>query len=109
MPENGISLALSIARSRIREQNLYMKSAIQLHSARRPDMIENQQYENRPKIIAVWLATFAALFGVSNVGLSQVTLSVSPSVTSNNYTGVITLNLTGLTNGEKCPSKNGWT
>src|SRR5437764_2613858 len=39
-----------------------------------------------------------AFFGI---GASAATLSVSPSVTSNTYAGVITLNITGLTNGEQ--------
>jgi Carboxypeptidase regulatory-like domain len=49
----------------------------------------------------IWFTAFVLLLGVSNVGLAQPTLSVTPSVTSNTYTGVITLNITGLTNGEK--------
>jgi hypothetical protein len=34
------------------------------------------------------------------LGASAATLSVTPSITSNTYSGVITLNVTGLTNGE---------
>jgi hypothetical protein len=34
-------------------------------------------------------------------GASAATLSVTPSITSNTYSGVITLNITGLTNGEQ--------
>jgi hypothetical protein len=42
----------------------------------------------------------AALF-TFNVAHAQVTLTVSPSVVSNTYPGVITLNVTGLNTGEK--------
>lgn len=45
-------------------------------------------------------AAFTLLLGAASAGFAQ-TLTVSPSSTSNNYTGVITLNITGLTNGEK--------
>jgi len=41
-----------------------------------------------------------ALFGVCTKA-SAATLSVSPAVTSNTYAGVITLSITGLTNGEQ--------
>lgn len=44
--------------------------------------------------ITAWLAT-------SGSALAQQTLTVSPSAVSNTYTGVITLNITGLTNGEQ--------
>lgn len=40
----------------------------------------------------------ALIFAAS---VSAVTLSVTPSVTSNSYSGVITLNITGLTNSEQ--------
>jgi hypothetical protein len=44
--------------------------------------------------IIAWLAT-------SGSALAQQTLTVSPSVVSNTYVGVVTLNITGLTNGEQ--------
>lgn len=47
------------------------------------------------------LATLAALLCAGSAGFAQPTLTVSPSVISNNYPGVITLNITGLTNTEK--------
>jgi hypothetical protein len=47
-----------------------------------------------------WFAVLAALVGVSYVGFAQPTLSITPSVISNTYPGVITLQITGLTNGE---------
>ena len=40
------------------------------------------------------------LLGGFHTALAQQTLTVSPAVTSNTYTGVITLNITGLTNRE---------
>ncbi|HEX3626630.1 MAG TPA: carboxypeptidase-like regulatory domain-containing protein [Verrucomicrobiae bacterium] len=46
------------------------------------------------------LLAIATLF-VANVGHAQVTLIVSPSVVSNTYPGVITLNVSGLNSGEK--------
>src|SRR5579872_2205255 len=52
------------------------------------------------RILAVWLATLAMLFAATNIAFSQATLSVSPSVISNTYAGVITLQIGGLTNGE---------
>jgi hypothetical protein len=45
-------------------------------------------------IALVWLAG-------ENAGFGQVTLTVSPSATSNTYPGFITLNITGLTNTEQ--------
>ncbi len=45
-------------------------------------------------------AVFLSLLGATSAALAQ-TLTVSPSSTSNNYTGVITLNITGLLTGEK--------
>ena len=41
-----------------------------------------------------------ALF-ICHIACAQVTLTVSPSVVSNTYAGVITLNITGLNTGEK--------
>jgi hypothetical protein len=46
-------------------------------------------------------AAFLLLPGAGSVSFAQQTLTVSPSSTSNNYTGVITLNIGGLTNGEQ--------
>jgi len=43
----------------------------------------------------------AAWFGGENISRAQVALTVSPSVTSNTYSGVITLQITGITNGEQ--------
>ena len=43
----------------------------------------------------------AMLLGVFHTAFAQQTLTVSPAITSNTYTGVITLNITGLTNGEQ--------
>src|SRR5260221_4792582 len=48
---------------------------------------------------AVWIVAFAVLAG--NVWATPVTLTVSPSAISNTYSGVITLNIGGLTNTEK--------
>ncbi len=53
------------------------------------------------KLVACGFAVFAALWVAGNVCLAQVTLTVSPSVTSNTYPGFITLNITGLTNTEQ--------
>src|SRR5437588_7399091 len=47
-----------------------------------------------------WLALFLTLIGCL-MQLHAVTLSVSPSITSNTYGGRITLDITGLTNSEK--------
>src|SRR3989442_3422232 len=52
------------------------------------------------KKFAVLFLAVAALFGVSTGVFAQQTLSVTPSVTSNTYAGVITLAIGGLTNGE---------
>jgi hypothetical protein len=46
-------------------------------------------------------ATLVLWLAAGNAGFAQQTLTVSPSSTSNNYTGVITLQITGLTNGEQ--------
>jgi hypothetical protein len=51
--------------------------------------------------LLILFASLAFLFGVGNVAFAQPLLSVSPSSTSNNYTGVITLNITGLLSGER--------
>lgn len=50
---------------------------------------------------AAFLASLAFLLGVGNTGFAQQALSVSPSSISNNYTGFITLNITGLNPGEQ--------
>src|SRR3954469_4360851 len=44
------------------------------------------------------LSSVLLLFGA---GASGATLSITPSVTSNTYSGAITLDITGLTNGEQ--------
>jgi hypothetical protein len=49
----------------------------------------------------VLLMAVAVLFGVSQAGVAQPAFSVSPSVTNNAYSGAITLNITGLSNGEQ--------
>ena len=54
-------------------------------------------FEKLP-VLSVFLVSW---FAAGNAGFAQQTLTVSPSSTSNTYTGVITLNITGLTNGEK--------
>jgi hypothetical protein len=41
------------------------------------------------------------LLGAFQTAFAQQTLTVSPTVTSNTYPGVITLTITGLTNGEQ--------
>jgi Carboxypeptidase regulatory-like domain len=51
--------------------------------------------------LPVFSAFLASWLAVGNAGFAQQTLTVSPSSTSNTYTGVVTLNITGLTNGEK--------
>ena len=43
----------------------------------------------------------ATLFGLADATFAQQTLTISPSVTSNTYPGVITLNITGLNTTEK--------
>ena len=48
-----------------------------------------------------FIAAVLLLPGIGSLSFAQQTLTVSPASTSNNYTGVITLNITGLTNGEK--------
>src|SRR5258708_11031532 len=53
------------------------------------------------KKFAVLVLVAAAPFGVRTTAFAQQTLSVTPSVTSNTYAGVITLAIGGLTNGEK--------
>jgi hypothetical protein len=50
--------------------------------------------------LAVLSMTVVVLLGASNSGFAQPTLTVTPSATSNTYAGVVTLNITGLTNGE---------
>jgi len=47
------------------------------------------------------LAALAALMGAGSAIFAQPTLTVTPSVISNTYPGVITLAITGVTNGEK--------
>ncbi|HXC99776.1 MAG TPA: carboxypeptidase-like regulatory domain-containing protein, partial [Verrucomicrobiae bacterium] len=54
-------------------------------------------FEKLP-VLSAFLASWLA---ASSTGFAQQTLTVSPSSTSNTYTGVVTLNITGLTNGEK--------
>jgi len=44
---------------------------------------------------------FAACFCGANICRAAVSFTVTPSVVSNTYAGVITLNITGLTNGEQ--------
>src|SRR5260370_30855622 len=53
------------------------------------------------KKLAVLFLAVGRLFGVSTGVFAQQTLSVTPSVTSNTYAGVITLAIGGLTNGER--------
>ncbi len=57
--------------------------------------------KNGPGKRAVLFAAMVSLFAAANIGLAQQTLTVSPASTSNNYTGIITLNIGGLTNGER--------
>jgi len=52
-------------------------------------------------ILSVLFLTVATLLVLPDAAFTQQTLTVSPSVTSNTYPGVITLNITGLTNTEK--------
>jgi hypothetical protein len=47
------------------------------------------------------VVSIAAFWMVENVCLAQIAVTVSPSVTSNTYTGFITLTITGLTNTEQ--------
>jgi hypothetical protein len=63
--------------------------------------LEGNDMETSSKNFTVLFMVVAALFGVSNVGFALPALSVTPSVISNTYPGVITLNITGLTNTEK--------
>ena len=50
---------------------------------------------------AIFLAALALSLGAADTGFAQQTLTVSPSSVSNNYTGFITLNITGLNPGEQ--------
>lgn len=52
------------------------------------------------KMKSLMLFLAVALIG-TRIAFGQVALTVSPSVISNTYTGLITLNITGLANGEK--------
>jgi hypothetical protein len=56
--------------------------------------IGSEKFPVLSALLVLWLAA-------GDTGFAQQTLTVSPSITSNTYTGVITLNITGLTNGEK--------
>jgi hypothetical protein len=56
--------------------------------------------KNSSKTLGICFAIVAGMFGETNVAFSQVTLTVSPSIISNSYTGDITLQIGGLTNGE---------
>ena len=62
---------------------------------------EGIDMKTRSKAFAIFSAAYALLFVINTVGFAQPALSVSPAVISNTYPGVITLNITGLTNGEK--------
>ncbi|MGA9450643.1 MAG: carboxypeptidase regulatory-like domain-containing protein [Verrucomicrobiia bacterium] len=53
------------------------------------------------KTFIIMSVASVAWFGGEVAAPAQVTLSVSPSVISNTYPGFITLNITGLTNGEQ--------
>jgi hypothetical protein len=50
---------------------------------------------------SVLFVSLALWLGASHAGFAQQTLTVSPASTSNTYTGVITLNITGLNTGEQ--------
>jgi hypothetical protein len=50
--------------------------------------------------LSLLFASLALWLTAGSIGLAQPVLTVSPSSTSNNYTGVITLTIAGLTNGE---------
>jgi hypothetical protein len=52
------------------------------------------------RTLAGWLMLLATLAGSINAQPPPVTLTVTPAVISNTYPGVITLNITGLTNTE---------
>ncbi|MDB6064827.1 MAG: hypothetical protein JWR26_1035 [Pedosphaera sp.] len=47
-----------------------------------------------------FLIIIGTLAGCSQFGFAQPALTVTPSITSNTYSGVITLNITGLNSGE---------
>src|SRR5689334_10980913 len=51
--------------------------------------------------LPAWFAILVSWLVAGTAAFAQQTLTVSPSSTSNTYTGVVTLNITGLTNGEK--------
>jgi len=53
------------------------------------------------KTFLISFAVSAAWFGGENISRAQAGLTVSPAVIGNTYAGAITLNITGLTNGEK--------
>jgi Carboxypeptidase regulatory-like domain len=48
-----------------------------------------------------WILSLLVLLVAGNAAIAQPVLSVSPSSTSNNYTGVITLTISGLNTGEQ--------
>jgi hypothetical protein len=56
---------------------------------------------NGLKTFFALFVVFAAWFGCENIACAQVDLTVSPTVISNTYPGAVTLNITGLTNGQK--------
>ncbi len=51
--------------------------------------------------LPAWFAILVSWLVAGTAAFAQQTLTVSPSSTSNTYTGVVTLNIAGLTNGEK--------
>ena len=63
-----------------------------------PDELDMKIVKRKFFIVLAALATWA---GAGSAGFAQPVLTVTPSVVSNNYTGDITLTITGLTNTEK--------
>jgi len=52
------------------------------------------------KLLVISSVIFAIFFCEANISRAAVSFTVTPSVVSNTYAGPITLNITGLTNGE---------
>ncbi len=67
-----------------------------------PADLERARRQYQTSVCLFTSATFlAAFFLLAPMAGSAVTLNISPSVTSNSYSGFITLDIAGLTNGEQ--------
>jgi hypothetical protein len=79
-------LALSLLRIHRRERKAPKNNAVYIQYRKSRTLLH--------AFVAVWLAG-------ATLCQAQVTLTVTPPVVSNTYTGLITLNITGLTNGQQ--------